>query len=97
MNGMPAHSSPRPFSCCRVGGQFKRWWPLVLHSTCRRVRDFSSRADAHVCFDLNPCWNAAAQLRGQVSARHTKTASLCHGSRSAALLPDAFCHQSHHG
>ncbi|KAM6477852.1 hypothetical protein HDV62DRAFT_372266 [Trichoderma sp. SZMC 28011] len=75
----------------------KRWWPLVLHSTCRRVRDFSSRADVHVCFDLNPCCIAAAQLRGQVSARHTKAASLCHGSRSAALLPDAFCHQSHHG
>ncbi|KAL5094353.1 hypothetical protein Trisim1_012470 [Trichoderma cf. simile WF8] len=50
----------------------KRWWPLVLHSTCRRVRDFSSRADVHVWFDLNPCWIAAAQLRGQVSARHTK-------------------------
>ncbi|KAL6698848.1 hypothetical protein J3F84DRAFT_364172 [Trichoderma pleuroticola] len=26
-----------------------------------------------------------------------KAASCCHGSRSAALLPDAFCHQSHNG
>ncbi|PKK54102.1 hypothetical protein CI102_838 [Trichoderma harzianum] len=63
-----------------------------------RVDEFGTfPAGLLLMFDLNPCWIAAAQLRGQVSARHTKATFLCHSSRSAALLPDAFCHQSHHG
>ncbi|KAL7963522.1 hypothetical protein V8C34DRAFT_1320 [Trichoderma compactum] len=63
-----------------------------------RVDEFGTfPAGLLLMFDLNPCCIAAAQRRGQVSSRHTKGCVSCHGSRSAALLPDIFCHQSHHG